>query len=192
MAELAALQVAASIIQVIDVGIRVIKRLQDFKKNANGLPDAFKHINLRLPLFVDALRQTNAALEDMTDSTRKAFRPAIEECLVQIRKLEITIETVLPKESDRGFARSWKALISVKSESDIKEMDRIIKEYMELMAQHQTSSLALRRSTGKLIVNDRERHIAVLKRYYQATELHSYRFQHVPFHKTEVLSNVTS
>jgi hypothetical protein len=155
MAELAALQVAASIIQVIDVGIRVIKRLQDFKKKANGLPDAFKHINLRLPLFVDALRQTNAALEDMTDTTRKAFRPAIEECLVQIRKLETTIEIVLPKESDRGFTRGWKALISVKSESDIKDMNRIIKEYMELMAQHQTSSLALRQSTGKLVVNDR-------------------------------------
>jgi hypothetical protein len=55
MAEFAALSVAASILQVVNVGIRVIKRLNEYGDKANGLPDAFKHINKRLPIFIDAL-----------------------------------------------------------------------------------------------------------------------------------------
>jgi hypothetical protein len=150
MAELAALSVAASILQVIDVGIRVIERFKELNDSANGLPDAFRHISKRLPIFIDALRQTKSSVEDMSDSARKAFKPAIEECLIQIHKLEATINAVLPKLGDNGLARGWKALVSVKYDSQIKEMERVIKDYMEVMAQHQVSSLAVKNSQSML------------------------------------------
>jgi hypothetical protein len=144
-----ALQIAASILQVIDIGTRVVKRLYEYHQNSNGLPNSFKHINKRLPLFLDALRQTSAALESMSDATRKAFVPAVEECLAQIRNLEVRVDAVLPKPDDSGRTRSWKAIISVKSDSEIKQVDRVIREYMELMAQHQTSTLVLRHVKSK-------------------------------------------
>jgi hypothetical protein len=148
MAELAALSVAASILQVIDVGIRVIGRLKEYNDKANGLPNAFKHISKRLPIFIDALRQTNSAIESMTDSARKAFKPAIEECLIQIHRLEATIDAVLPKIGDSGILRGWKAVISVKYDSNVEEMEKVIKDYMEVMSQHQVSSLAVRSLNG--------------------------------------------
>jgi hypothetical protein len=148
MAEFAAIQIVASIIQVIDVGVRIIERLDDFREKANGLPRTFRHISTKLPLLVDALRQTKEVMEGMSDSTRKAFKPAIEECLVQVKKLDETIKAIVPKAGDTGMSRSWKAVISVKYDSEIKEMDRVIKDYMEVMAQHQTSAMALQSMKG--------------------------------------------
>jgi hypothetical protein len=145
----AALQIAASILQVIDIGTRVVKRLHEYHQKSNGLPESFKHINKRLPLFLDALRQTSAAIEYMSDATRKAFVPAVEECLAQIQKLEVRVNEVLPKPNDSGRTRSWKAIISVKNDNEIKQVDRVIRDYMELLAQHQTSTLVLRNMESK-------------------------------------------
>jgi hypothetical protein len=152
MAELAALSVAASILQVIDVGLRVITRLNDFNANANGLPEAFRHISTRLPIFIDALRQTKDGLENMSDSARAAFRPAIKECLEQIMKLEATMESVLPKLGESGITRGWKALVSVRYDGEVREMERVIRGYMEVMAQHQVSSLAVRTLGSKFAI----------------------------------------
>jgi hypothetical protein len=150
MAELAALQVAASIIQVIDVGIRISERLKDFHDKSHALPSTFKHINNKLPIFIDALRQTKEAMETMTDSARKAFRPVIEECYMQITRLEATVDAVLPKRGDTGRMRSWKAIISLKHDDEVKEMERVIQVYMAVMAQHHTSSLAMQSLNSKL------------------------------------------
>jgi hypothetical protein len=151
MAEsLAALQVAASIIQVIDVGIRVVQRLREYHDNANDLPDAFKHVSKRLPIFIETLRQTKSTIEIMSDSARKALRPAIEECLLQIHKLETMVDAALPKSSDSEMRKSWKAVISVKYDSEVKNMDRVIKDYMEVVSQHQISSLAMQTLNGTL------------------------------------------
>lgn len=143
MAELATLQVAASIIQVIDVGIRVVQRLMEYHDKSNELPDAFKHVSKRLPIFIETLRQTRSTIEIISDSARKALQPAIEECLLQIRKLELMVDAALPKVGDSGMTKSWKAMVSVKYDSGVKEMDRVIKDYMEVMSQHQISSLAV-------------------------------------------------
>ncbi|KAF1842634.1 TPR-like protein [Cucurbitaria berberidis CBS 394.84] len=149
MAELAALGIAASVLQIIDVGVRVVERLNDSRKNGTTLPHAFRHINTRLPVFIDALRETKSRLEDMTDSARKAIRPAIEECLIQIQKLEATLDKVLPSENESGAMRGWKAVVSVKYDNDVKEMDEVIRHYMEAMAQHRQLSSSNHNSEGR-------------------------------------------
>lgn len=142
-----ALQVAASIIQCIDVGVRVVERLNEFHNKAGDLPQAFKHIRKRLPVFIETLRHTHLTLENVSESARKALKPAADECLSQIQKLENVIESALPKLDDSSVTKSWKAVVSVKYESDIKDMEKVIKDYMEIFAQYQTSSLALQSFT---------------------------------------------
>jgi len=150
MAEaLAGVQIAASIIQVIDVGVRVLERLKDFHDTTNALPDALKHISNKLPILIDALRLTNDAMEVMTDRARKAFQPAIQECYTQITRLEVTINAVLPRKGDTGGRRTWKAILSVKQDGQVKKMDKVIQEYMAVMSQHHTSSLAMMTLNGK-------------------------------------------
>jgi hypothetical protein len=187
MAELAALSVAASILQVIDVGLRVLTRLNDFNANANGLPDAFRHISTRLPIFIDALRQTKNGLEDMTDSARAAFRPAIQECLAQIKKLEETMDVVLPKLGESGIARGWKAVRSVRYDSEVREMERVIRAYMEVMAQHQVSTLAVRSISSTFVMG--WRCMIATDIGAQIRKLSPYRVRLVSFHGTQSLLN---
>jgi len=188
MAELATLQVAASIIQVIDVGVRVIARLKAYHDKTNGLPVAFKHISKKLPIFIHALEQTKSALDVMTDSARKAFLPAIEECFEQIKRLETTIDAALPKVGDTGRMRSWKAIVSIKYESEVKEMDRVIQEYMGVMTQHHVSSLATRNLTSKHIMNSRLHVCSWETDMLQVRGHHLYQSQHVPIPETPISS----
>ena len=133
MAELAALSVAASILQVIDISVRVAERLNEYRKKEDSLPDALKHVSTRLPVFVLALRNTNAKIEDVTDDARRALKPAIEECFDQIKKLETIIDKVLFKPGDGGAIRGWKSIVSVKYDSDVSEADKVIRRYIEAM-----------------------------------------------------------
>jgi hypothetical protein len=146
MAELAALSVAASILQVIDISVRVAERLNEYRKKEDSLPTAFKHVSTRLPIFVLKLRDTNAKVEDMTDDARRALKPAIEECFNQIKKLETIIDKVLFKPGDKGATRGWKSIKSVKYDSDVSELDKVIRRYMEAM-NYGLSSVALHSSS---------------------------------------------
>jgi hypothetical protein len=149
MEGLAGIQVAASIAQIVDIGLRVIRRLHEYHGKTGELPDAFLHISKRLPILVETLRQTKSAIVATTGSARKALEPATEECRRQIEKLEVLIESALPKTDDSSVAKSWKALVSVKYESDIKRMDKVIKSYMEVLSQYQISSLAVQNQNCK-------------------------------------------
>jgi hypothetical protein len=151
MEGLAGLQVVASIVQVIDVGCRVVRRLKEYHDKTNELPDVFMHISKRLPILVETLGQTNSTIEAATESTRKALTPATEECLKQIEKLEFVVETALPKTGDSSIVKTWKALASVKYESEIKQTDRVIKDYMEILSQHQISSLTVQNLNRKFL-----------------------------------------
>ncbi|KAF2133626.1 TPR-like protein [Dothidotthia symphoricarpi CBS 119687] len=149
MAEaLATLAVVASILQVVDLGVRVIKRLEDFREEAGGLPKAFTHISRRLPILIDALRKTKQIMENgsIAESTREAFAPAVEECSRQIAKLDSTIDRALPKIGDSGMTRKWKAVASVKYDSEVQEMDKVIGMYMDTMTQHHIISAAAKDS----------------------------------------------
>ena len=129
---------AASILQIIQIGTIVIDRIVQYSAAYGNLPEAFRHISNRIELLNDALRLTRRKIdnEDTAGSTRKAFTPVLKECAVQIKKLESTIDAVLPKESDSGFSRRWKAVKSMRYDDEIKKLDDIISNYMNLMTQH--------------------------------------------------------
>lgn len=144
-----AVQVAASIVQCIDVGVRVLQRLKQFHSKAGALPQAFENISKRLPIFIVNLRQIKLTLDYVPDDARKALRPAIDECSSYVLKLEGVVDLALPKLDDSSVTKSWKAVVSVKHESDIRNIEKVIKEYMEIFAQYQTSSLAIQSFTRR-------------------------------------------
>jgi hypothetical protein len=61
------------------------------------------------------------------------MKPAIEECFAQIKKLEGIIDKVLFQPGDTGATRGWKFVVSVKYDSDVKELDKVTRGYMEAM-----------------------------------------------------------
>ncbi len=136
MAELAALGVAASIIQVIDVGIRVLKRLEEYGKQAKGLPKVLQPIYTRLRVCVRTLNETKLALDAISEDARKDIEPCIDGCFSQIQALEVIIKKISTEETDSKATRGLKAVISMTSEKEIKEIDKVIQEYIQTLANY--------------------------------------------------------
>lgn len=57
MESLAAVGLAANIIQFIEIGTRVVKRLHDFSERHGDVPEVFRGINVRLPLLIEGFRR---------------------------------------------------------------------------------------------------------------------------------------
>ncbi|RYP14834.1 hypothetical protein DL766_009577 [Monosporascus sp. MC13-8B] len=75
--------IVANIIQLVDFGSRVLKRLEEYQSKFGDVPEAFRHIKAELPVLLDALRQTKAAIDagSMRDESKNALLPAVQRYL---------------------------------------------------------------------------------------------------------------
>jgi hypothetical protein len=94
--------IAAHIIELVDLGIRVLNRLGEYQSTLAEIPEAFRHIKAELPVLLDALRQTKAAIDDgaSQDDSKDALEPALKECDLQMKVLYEVIEKLLPKRNE--------------------------------------------------------------------------------------------
>jgi predicted house-cleaning noncanonical NTP pyrophosphatase (MazG superfamily) len=53
---LAVVGIVANIIQLVDFGSRVLKRLEEYRSELGDILEAFRHIKIELPVLLDALR----------------------------------------------------------------------------------------------------------------------------------------
>ena len=98
MAEaLAVVGIVANIIQLVDFGSRVLKRLKEYWSKLGDIPEVFRHIKAELPVLLDALRQTKAAIDagSMQDNSKKALIPAVKGYKIQIQLLDDVIMKAL-------------------------------------------------------------------------------------------------
>jgi hypothetical protein len=80
MAEaLAVVGIVANIIQLVDFGTWVLKRLEEYQSTLVEIPEAFRHIKAELPVLLDALRQMKAAIDAgfLQDESERALLPAV-------------------------------------------------------------------------------------------------------------------
>ncbi|KAI9855044.1 MAG: hypothetical protein M1813_000588, partial [Trichoglossum hirsutum] len=147
MAEaLAAVSIAANIIQLVDFGSRVLKRLEEYQSKLGEIPEVFCHIKSELPVLLDALRQTKAAIDAgcMQDETKKALLPAVEGCGVQIKSLDDVIVKVLPVSGDSWARRGRKALGSLRYEAKVEKITAVVRGYIQTLTYHAAASSTLR------------------------------------------------
>jgi hypothetical protein len=143
MAEaLAVVGIVANIVQLVDFGTRVLKRLNEYQSSLAEIPEAFRNIKSELPVLLDALRQTKAAIDAglLQDESKKALIPAVEGCGVQIKELDTIIEKVLPVLSDSWARRSRKALRSLRSEAKVERIVAAIRGYVQTLTYHGVAS----------------------------------------------------
>lgn len=74
---------AASIVQLIDYGTRVSKRLHEYPSNAGELPETFKHAPKLLPTLLKILEKAKGAIDDgcVSEDDKSALKPMAEEKL---------------------------------------------------------------------------------------------------------------
>jgi len=153
MAELAAVGIAASILQVIDFGTRVLKRLEEYQSYLGEIPEGFRHIKAQQELLLDALRQTEAAIKTgaLANETKVALLPAVQGCVQQIQFLDGILKKTLPTADDSWFKRARKAFESVLNDQKIEKSRKVIDGYISVLVYHHTASNLSKPLKGKTL-----------------------------------------
>ncbi|KAI9764195.1 MAG: hypothetical protein M1839_005973, partial [Geoglossum umbratile] len=137
--------VVTNIIQLVDFGSRVLKRLEEYQSKLGEIPEVFRHIKAELPVLLDALQQTKAAIDAgyIQDETKKALLPAVEGCGVQIKSLDDVIVKMLPISGDSRARRGGKALGSLWYGAKVEKITAVVRGYIQTLTYHAAASSSL-------------------------------------------------
>ena len=151
MAEaLAVVGIVANIIQLVDFGSQVLKRLEEYQSKPGDIPEMFRHIKAELPVLLDALRQTKVAIDagSMQDNSKKALIPAVKGCGIQIQLLNDVIVKALPVLGDSWAIRGRKALRSLWYDVKVEKITAVVRGYIQTLTFHAATSSTLRPLAG--------------------------------------------
>ena len=135
----AILGAVASIVQLVDFGSRVLRRLNDFNADLGEVPEAFRNIKVELPLLLKTLQDIQDAIESrlVTDETaEKAVLPVIHGCRVQVESLNTIIDKLLPAPGDARTRRSKKALSSLRKDKNVDQITSTLRGYVQTLTFH--------------------------------------------------------
>ena len=142
MAEaIAVIGFVSAIASLADYGEKIVKRLNEFRKNVRELPQSFLHISVQLPLLVDIIRRLHDQSKqgELTPDTQNLLEPVLD-CLSQeIQKLDAVLGKILPSAEASTWEKSVKALKSVGAQKDVDEFAAIIRDYVASLTAFQTT-----------------------------------------------------
>ena len=142
--------IVTNIAQLVDFGSRVLKRFKEYQSKFGEVPEAFRHIKTELPVLLDALQQTNAAINagSMQDETKKALLLAVEGCEAQIKSLDGIIVKALPTSGNSWARRGRKALGSLRYDAKMEKITAVVRGYVQTLIYHTAASCTLRPLAG--------------------------------------------
>lgn len=136
MAEaVAAVGLAASIVQLVGVGGRILGRLNEFHSKLDSIPESFKHIKSQLPLLLDTLQGMQGAIGTglIRNDTEEVLLPVVNGCREQITLLGEVIDKILPTSNDSWAKKSKKAISSLLQDSNVEKISSTIGNYLQVL-----------------------------------------------------------
>ena len=136
MAEaIAAISLVSNIVQFIQLGSKVISRLNDFNSSINDVPKVFRDIRIELPLLLDTLQKTKKQAEtgNVPAETEKALLPVVDGCCDQVEILDDTLKRVLTTSEDSSWQRGRKALTSIGVEKKSQTIIETLRGYVQIL-----------------------------------------------------------
>ena len=142
MAEaIAVIGFVSAIASLADYGERVVKRLNEFRRNVKELPQSFLHISVQLPLLVDIIHRLHDQSKkgELTPTTEGFLKPVLDGLRQEIRKLDAVLGKILPSADASTWGKSVKALKSVGVQKDVDAFAAIIRDYVANLTAFQTT-----------------------------------------------------
>lgn len=138
----AVISFVSAIAGLVDIGSKVVKRLNEFQSKAHDIPQTFQHVRTILPITIQGLEQTSVKAQTGTidSETQKALVPALEGCRSQVRRIHEILEKVLPKNEDSSWDKTKKALRSLSKDKEVQEILKDLDRYVLNFTFHTTSS----------------------------------------------------
>ena len=155
MAEtLAVVGVVASIVQLVNFGSKVLRRLNDFQSNVREIPKPFKHVKDELPILLETLRQTKGAVEQgsISEDTKEAILLVVNGCQTQITLLDGIISRSLPQEGDSWGRKTGKAILSLRQDAKVAKISAMLRTHIQSLTNYRVAaSSTVQTTTGKSI-----------------------------------------
>lgn len=139
MDPVSAIGVAAAIVQFVDIGTKIVKRLKDYSSAASEVPKSLQHISNRLPLLVNTLDRlkTDVHVERVDFDTRCILKGVVAGCKQQVEKLDGIIDKVLNIPGDSRIVRAQKAFVSLRNDTKVPEIEKSLQIYISVLTLHQ-------------------------------------------------------
>lgn len=91
---LAVVGAVASIVQLVEFGTKVLRRLDEFHSKLDDVPKSFQRFRSQLPLLLDTLKWTQHDIDTgiIGSETNNALLPAINGCKIEIQSLDSILD----------------------------------------------------------------------------------------------------
>jgi len=139
MDPLSAIGLASSIVQFIDFGLKVAKRLDEFNsKNPGDVPKSLQAISTQLPLLINALGRikSDSQIKNLDFDTKCILRGMISGCRAQIVDVENMIDEISHMPGDSFKVKIKKVFTSLKYDEKVREIERNLQTYISVLILH--------------------------------------------------------
>src|SRR5438045_2879287 len=143
MAEaLAVVGLVSSIVQFVDFGTKIIRRLEEFTSNAGDVPKTFRSIQAQLPLIIDALERTRAQGDAgrISDKSAQALKPVLDDSLERVEFLSHILDKAIPATDASNLQKRLKALKSLAYDKAVQDCIDRLQDNIHTLMFHQTTS----------------------------------------------------
>jgi hypothetical protein len=147
----AVIGLVSAIVQFVDFGSKIVRRLDEFESNSDHVPQTYRDIKNQLPLLLSTLRRTKAQAEvgDIDTDAQTAILSVVERCHSQVRSLDDILVKTLPTKSDSKWKRGVKAFSSVSQEKSVQRIVERLQIYVQTLTYYQTAGFPQALSTWK-------------------------------------------
>ena len=139
MDPLSALSVASSIVQFLDFGVKVTRRLSEYNNaSPKDVPKSLQSINAQLPLLINALNRvkTDIEVEKIDVDTRCILRGVVSGCTALVEQVESIMSKMTPVPGEAFAVKVRKVLASLKNDEKIWAIDKNLQTYISVLILH--------------------------------------------------------
>jgi len=139
MDPISAIGLAAAVVQFIQFGVQVAKRLDEFNNaNPGEVPRSLQAISIQLPLLLNALNRikTDSEIKNFDVDTKCILRGVISGCQLQVAEVETMINDISRSPGEAFKARIRKVFTSLKYDEKIWEVERNLHTYISVLILH--------------------------------------------------------
>lgn len=148
---MAAVGIAAAILQFIEFGSKVVDRFSDLREEVASGPRVIQDIRTRLPLMLDLVENIRTQIDagQIDKTSQLAMMVVLQNCVSQVKQLHEILLKAIPKPNESTWRKGKRALSSVLRDHELEEIDLILRANCEILVQSRTSQALHRLESDK-------------------------------------------
>jgi len=127
---------------------KILKSINDYQSHARKIPKTLRQIQAELPVLLDALKQTQNAINNgyIRVEAKDALSLAILGFQDQITDLDAIIKRILPLESDSWATRSKKGILCLLEDDNVTQIRANLQSHIQVLTYHAVATSSTIRS----------------------------------------------